>query len=600
MLRSFVTRLLHHFPLTAGRLRTIRYRARLARGEPAGEIRYVSTDGGKPPSREVSLCSTLTEAETERWRTDQTLKTLTVSTQTSPDNGWFLAPGAELGAVPPAWLESALMIASTETIDAVAMGERIRNAPTNFPESAEVLLDFPWRALTLFSAEKYRWDAGTDSVRTLAPSVTAKVIDRTGVGSEPPRTSPGQPLRRGPYVGNEPLPATMEIGLRTSLPSAPAPENRMRPNILVTAPFLARGGAEHTLFETMAVLRSRCRVAFATLAPHREELGDRRADFEGLSPLLYSLGDWVHPDAMIPMLLHLIDRLNIDIFYNANGTTLFYDFAPQLKAARPELRIIDHLYDHRVGYIERYRDPDLLKSVDSCIAENHPIADVLTGKYGWPPHRAPVVWSCGRSSENLPPPSEHETIRRELRQELGYTDSDVVFLTAARMHEQKRPLDLVRLAEKFSKNPSVHFLIAGGGPLEETVDRAISLSAAPGIRRLPFRTDIPDLILAADVGLLVSDFEGLPVFLLECLQLGRPFLGTDVGDLGRVLRDTGAGLVVERPGDIEALTEAVTTMTDPGARRDFSRNAAEAAAQFSPEHCARIYAQALFGDRPAS
>ena len=160
-----------------------------------------------------------------------------------------------------------------------------------------------------------------------------------------------------------------------------------------------------------------------------------------------------------------------------------------------------------------------------------------------------------------------QRVRRELRRELGYDDGDVVLITAARMHPQKRPLDLVRLAERVGDLENVHFLLVGGGELEDEVDAAIAATntAAPGarIRRLPFRTDIPHLLCATDVGCLVSDYEGLPVFLLECLQAGRPFLGTDVGDLGRVLRATGAGPVVDRPGDLDALEQAVRALADP-------------------------------------
>ena len=578
-------------------LRTLSYRAQLAHGKSAGEIRYHVITGDPSQSWSVALCSKLDPQDVHRWTTAQTLKTIKTTDQASPDRGWFLAPGAALPTVHPGWLESALLVASTETIDALALAERVNDAPQKLLTSADDLLGTPWRPLTLFSARAYRWDVDSDTVQPHKNTLTAKVIGPNGIGSAPTSTSAESALRRGSYLGNRPLPALLKIGLADRLPAVKTDDKESRPGVLITAPFLARGGAEHTLFETLTVLQSTCRMAFATLAPHREELDDRRSDFENLSPHLFSLGDWVHPDAMVPMLLHLIDRLNIDVLYNANGTTLFYDFAPRLKAVRPNLRIIDHLYDHRVGYIERYRDPELLQSIDVCIAENHPIAEALTCKHTWPGDRVPVIWSCGRPNDNLPPKGTRDTIRRDLRLALGFTDDDVVFLTAARMHEQKRPLDLVRLAEAVVDTPGIHFLIVGGGPMEEAVDRAIAQAETTQIRRLPFRTDIPELIAASDIGLLVSDFEGLPVFLLECLQLGRPFLGTDVGDLGRVIRETGAGLVVEEPGDIGALAEAVRKLADRTVRRDFGTHALTAGRRFSPDHCAREYEKVLFGDR---
>jgi len=155
-------------------------------------------------------------------------------------------------------------------------------------------------------------------------------------------------------------------------------------------------------------------------------------------------------------------------------------------------------------------------------------------------------------------------------------------------------LDLVELARRVGDLDRLSFLVVGGGDLEAEVDRAIAATGAR-VRRLPFRDDVPDLIVACDAGCLVSDFEGLPVFLLECLQAGRPFLGTDVGDMGDLLRRTGAGIVVEAPGDLPALEAAVRRLADGGERARLAARAAAAGARFDPAACAAAYADVLLG-----
>ena len=229
------------------------------------------------------------------------------------------------------------------------------------------------------------------------------------------------------------------------------------------------------------------------------------------------------------------------------------------------------------------------------MAENHAIARELVEHRGWPAERVPVIWPCGRAESDLPLEAERNAIRKRIRAELEIGDSEVVFLTAARMHPQKRPLDLVALAERLSDVNGVRFILVGGGDLETAVDQAIARSQNSRISRLPFREDIPDLILAADVGCLVSEFEGLPVFLLECFQLGRPFLGTRVGDLGTVVDETGAGVVVERPGDLDALEAGVRRLLDPDVRAAAARRALEAAPRFGVAACARAYEDVLLG-----
>jgi glycosyltransferase involved in cell wall biosynthesis len=593
-----------------------RYRRDLASGRAAGSLshRFVEwkrpdaplvelrlrVDGGSAVARDEAedWCRRQTLAElravgfdingAEVWRVDPTDEALA-----TVEASFFAAPG-RLPEAQPSQLESALMVAAAEAVDAVVL--RIDRAAFTFqpPIEADAVHTPELRPWALYRSDAYRWLPALDAVRPSHNRRLVKVIDSRGATELPREVELFNARRRGPYLSDADLGPMLRIQIRDAslLERRPAGDNR--PAVLVTAPFLARGGAEQTLHATLSALSRSFRFSIATLAPHRPALGDRRRDFLDITNRIFCLGDLVHPDAMPGMLLALLEGEGAEVLYNANGTTLFYDFAPVLKSARPGLRIVDHLYDHEVGYIERYQ-PGLKASVDLCIAENRPIAEVLVNKRGWPAERVPVIWPCGRPQDALPPESHRPRLRRSIRHELGFVDDDVVILTAARMHPQKRPLDLVALAERVRDLDSLHFLLVGGGDLEGEVDHAIAAATGARIRRLAFRSDIPDLIVAADVGCLVSDHEGLPVFLLECLQLGRPFLGTRVGDLATVLDETGAGLVVDRPGDLDGLETAVRHLADSAIRAELAARAVAAAPRFSVAACAEAYAQAFLG-----
>jgi len=365
-----------------------------------------------------------------------------------------------------------------------------------------------------------------------------------------------------------------------------------RPTILVLTPFLAHGGAEHTLFEVLRVLRDRFRFVIATLVPHRPILGDRRRAFEEVADVVVSLGEVLEGDALVSAVEGLVAVTSPEVVYNANGSDLFYRIAAHLKARRPAVRVVDHLYDHVHGYVSYYSEGEPA-AVDTCIAENHAIKSTLVDERGWHAERVRVVWPCGRRPEDLPAGREATAARHRLRRELGIAADDVLFLTAARVHPQKRPLDLVDLAARLADQPLAVFLWVGGGELEDELDRAVASLPAGRIRRLPFRDDIPHLILAADVGCLVSEYEGLPVFMLECLQLGRPFLSTNVGDVGRVLEPAAAGLVAGPPGDLAGLERAARRLCDPGFRMEVAENTREASAAFSPALVAATYTDVL-------
>jgi glycosyltransferase involved in cell wall biosynthesis len=593
------------------------YRKALDRGEPAGTFAYRFENWRDPEPPLVELClradgpDAVDEAEARHWCRRQTLSEFraagfradgTVAWRIEPPNqrltgvaaSWFAAPGY-LPEVVAAHLESCMLIAAAEEVDAVVLRERVGSPIGDSVTEIDAVHRAALRPWTVYRRDAYTWDAASDTIRPSHGDRLAKLVDSNGVADLPITHGFFNRHRRGPYLTDGEFGPVARVALRDASLLHRRATGDDRPAVLVMVPFLARGGAEQTLHATMEALRHRFRFSIATLAPHRPALGDRRKDFLEITPRLFCLGDLVHPDAMVGIIKAILDATGAEIIYNANGTTLFYEFAPRLKASRPNLRIIDHLYDHRIGYIDSYV-PGVEDAVDVCVAENGPIADVLVRDRGWPENRVPVIWPCGRPDEVLPPEFHRDRLRDSIRHEFGFTDDDVVFLTAARMHPQKRPLDLVALADRVRDLPMIRFLVVGGGDLEEEVDCAIDDLDGARIRRLAFRNDIPDLILAADIGCLVSEHEGLPVFMLECLQLGRPFLGTRVGDLGTVLDDTGAGLVVDRPGDLDALEAAVRSLADPATRAELTEQARIAAPRFSVAICADAYARVFLGE----
>lgn len=565
--------------------------ARRLRASPQGEVRYQWTQSSLGKHRPLVVLATDSTSpdQAAHFLAQQTLSAICgievvrhdsngANTSNNAQASFFFAPGDFPAGLPPAFLESLVLVGLAEEVDAVAW---LETDAASEPLSHRAFLD-QYRHLTIFSSASYRYGASKDTIEPAKPKLLIKVLGKTHT---PSRTS-----TQG-YVANFDLSSGLTVALRAaSFPSTPTESGK--PKILVTVPFLARGGAEHTLFETLKVLAPRVEAILVTLAPHSAELGDRRADFAEFSPRLFSLGDWLYPAAMPDVLEHLIAAYRPVAWYNANGTTLFYDFAPRIKRRFPDLPIIDHLYDHKIGYITSY-DRTTLEAVDICIAENHPIAAALA-EQGWPAARVPVIWPCGRPREVFAVGDSALATKKRRRQELEVGDDELMVLTAARLHPQKRPFDLIEVARRTSALP-IRFVWVGGGPLEVEFREQVAAAQAEGakISTLPFREDIPDLILAADVGCLVSDYEGLPVFLLECLQAGKPFLGTNVGDLGKVVKAANAGWIIEEPGDIDGLVAAVHALLDPEERQRRAAAATIAGRDFDVEACAERYAAIL-------
>jgi glycosyltransferase involved in cell wall biosynthesis len=109
----------------------------------------------------------------------------------------------------------------------------------------------------------------------------------------------------------------------------------------------------------------------------------------------------------------------------------------------------------------------------------------------------------------------------------------------------------------------VLFLWIGGGPLEEELRARVSAAGLPDhVRFAGHRDDVPDVIAAADVFLLASMVEGLPLVVLEAMAAGRPVVGTRVPGTSEVVEDGVTGRLVEPggldgSGESEALAEAI-------------------------------------------
>jgi hypothetical protein len=377
-----------------------RCRHALARGEAAGEHDWVFDPAPPPPPLvELRLPDTVEHAAALDWRDRQTLPELRI-VGVNPDGserwriapervddataaGWFAAPG-DLPKLLPAHLESCLLVAAAEVVDAVVLDDG-PDAPLAL-EAVRVtdVAEPPLRALALYAAASWRWDPAADRVRPTRDRLLVKLIGRHGVGTLSGAPTPATATRRGPYLASWPLGPALRVGVRDaaalvrrSLPSG-------RPTVLVTVPFLARGGAEHTLFETMRALAGRFDFAIVTLAPHRRELGDRRADFRTLTERIYCLGD----SSTRRRCTGCWSRSSTRSAPSCSTTRLddpVLRVRTALKSERPAVRIVDHLYDHQVGYIgATVRAARLGRRL--CRGEP-PHRRVLTSRRGWPASR---------------------------------------------------------------------------------------------------------------------------------------------------------------------------------------------------------------------
>ena len=128
---------------------------------------------------------------------------------------------------------------------------------------------------------------------------------------------------------------------------------------------------------------------------------------------------------------------------------------------------------------------------------------------------------------------------------------------------------------------TIRFVAVGQGPLADEIrSRRDALGLGDRFVMLGYRDDAPRLMAAADLFVLASSHEGLPVAVMEAFALGVPVVATAVGGVAEAVTDGESGLLVA-PGDPTALAEAILRATDPVLRAHLAAGADAAAERFS-------------------
>jgi glycosyltransferase involved in cell wall biosynthesis len=113
--------------------------------------------------------------------------------------------------------------------------------------------------------------------------------------------------------------------------------------------------------------------------------------------------------------------------------------------------------------------------------------------------------------------------------------------------------------------PDVRLAILGEGELRGELERLVEERGLAGRIVLPgVRADARAIVAAADVLVLPSRWEGLPLVVLEALAAGTPVVATAVRGVRELLADGSTGLLVD-PDDPAALAAAVRrVLAEPG------------------------------------
>ncbi|NOT07124.1 MAG: glycosyltransferase family 4 protein [Gemmatimonadales bacterium] len=188
-----------------------------------------------------------------------------------------------------------------------------------------------------------------------------------------------------------------------------------------------------------------------------------------------------------------------------------------------------------------------------------------------------------------------------VRREVGVAPGEIVLLMVGNMDHRKGHMVLLNalaLLEDRGRRFPWRLLVAGGrgGDQEAPVAEFVAARGWGGrVNVLLQRSDVPDLLAAADIFLMPSLWEGLPLAVLEAMLAGRPVLASRTSGIPEAI-ESGVDGVLVPPGDAAALADALAPLLADPARRALLGDAARRRAEreftieVMTDHYEQIYA----------
>jgi len=212
-------------------------------------------------------------------------------------------------------------------------------------------------------------------------------------------------------------------------------------------------------------------------------------------------------------------------------------------------------------------------------------------QFGMPAMKIAVVYN------GISAPKERPSVDANLRAQL-LADARALVLVPARLDPLKGHRFLLQAAQQLER---VHVVVAGDGPERGRLEAlAVKLGIASRVTFLGFRQDVSQLLACADVVVLPSLVEGLPLAVLETMAAVTPLVATAIGGTDEAVVDGVTGLLVP-PRDAAALAAAIERVLEnpEEAHRRAEAAAARVATEFSAqkmvESVESIYEELLIG-----
>lgn len=324
-----------------------------------------------------------------------------------------------------------------------------------------------------------------------------------------------------------------------------------RDGILFALPFMTVGGADVILLQVAQELKdSGFRLSCITTVPLQKNWGDSSGRYEKVTGEIYHLHEFLEDKAEWErFVFYLIETKQVRVIFIV-GCEFIYHLLPAIKKRYPEIRVVDQLFNE-VGHIANNRL--YARHIDYHVVANTLVQDELVSKYHEDPAKVEVIVHGTDVFHEYNPVNYRDTVADPA--EL-FRDKFVVGFFG-RFSPEKCPELFVDIADLLRAIPEITFIMTGDGPeYRRVTEKITSLELADRIFTPGIVDDVKPFLNRADVVVIPSQIEGIPIILFEGMSMGKPVIASRVGGIPSIIDDGLNGFLCPS-GDAAAFADKI-------------------------------------------
>ena len=216
----------------------------------------------------------------------------------------------------------------------------------------------------------------------------------------------------------------------------------------------------------------------------------------------------------------------------------------------------------------------------------------------WNKRTAHYVHGVGLNVARMQNPSRS---REQMREEFGLTESDKFIVSIGELDDNKNHITVIKALATLGRK-DFKYVVCGVGPNK---DMLLAEAECTGLKEnvilAGYRSDIPDVLNAADIFVFPSFHEGMPVSALEAMACSLPVVCSAIRGNVDVVKDGDNGYLF-KPSDVDTLSRQIALLMDNEAlRQQMGAKNKEIVREFSlgavTEELKAIYSKVLYDSK---